>query len=273
MSVTASAPELNTTAARALKASGVFWFLTAVAGQWTFVYYLANFYGPTLRSGNFEAWDRNKMLTDGYLAGDEVGNLFFAAHVALAAVVTFGGTLQLVPQIRAYALPFHRWNGRLFLLAAIAAALAGLYLEWVRGTGSRADTGLASSLSTSLNGMLILAFAGLAYRAVRAKNIAVHQRWATRLFLVVNGVWFLRVGFSAWMVLTAGAFDAVPFFSLWSFGSYLLPLAVYELYWRAQYAPAPTQYAVAATVVALTIMMGLGSILAFLIMWRPLLSS
>src|SRR5215469_16877837 len=75
----------------------------------------------------FEAWNRNKNLTDGYIAGDAAGNLFFAAHVILALVLTFGGALQLVPKIRSRALAFHRWNGRVFLVAGVVATLGGLY--------------------------------------------------------------------------------------------------------------------------------------------------
>ncbi len=258
-------------AGTALKRAMTLWFLTAVAGQWVFVYYIAAFYGPTLVTGEFELWDRNRNMTDGYLAGDVVGNLFFAAHVLLAAVLTFGGALQLVPQIRQRALAFHRWNGRIFMVAALAAGLDGLYLEWVRGTGLRAPTGTPSAVAITLNATLILAFAVLAWRAVRSKDIAAHQRWATRLFLVVNGTWFMRVGMRAWMVLTGGAFDALNFFSFWSFAAYLLPLAIYEIYLRAKAAAAPVQYAMAASLVVLTLIMVVGEVATFFGTWRPLL--
>jgi len=256
----------------ALKRAAMFWFLTAVAGQWLFVYYIAGFYGPTLVTGHFENWSRNTRLIDGYLARDPVGNLFFAAHVGLAAVLTFGGTLQLVPQIRKRAIAFHRWNGRIFLMVAIAAAIAGLYLQWVRGTALNSrGPGTVEAAATTLDAALIFAFTGLAWRAVHRKDIAAHRRWATRLFLVVNGVWFLRVGFRAWMLLTGGVFGGQPFFSFWSYGAYLLPLAVYELYLRSQTAAAAAKFAMAAGLVALTLIMGLGAVTTFVVAWRPLL--
>jgi hypothetical protein len=46
-----------------------------------------------------------------------IGNAFFGAHVLMAAVLTLGGTLQLVPQIRARLIAFHIWLGRVFLVA------------------------------------------------------------------------------------------------------------------------------------------------------------
>lgn len=259
-------------ASSSLQRAATLWFVTAVAGQWLFVYYIAAFYGPSTASGDFAAWDRNRSMTDGYLAGDSIGNLFFAAHVMAAAAVTFAGTLQLVPWIRERAIAFHRWNGRVFMAAALAGALGGLYLEWVRGTGLRAPTGLSSAVAITLNAALILAFTAAAWLTARKRNIAVHRVWATRLFLVVNGTWFMRVGVRAWMVLTGGAFDGFPFFTYWSFGATLLPLAVYELYLRAKTASAPARHAMAAALVVLTLVMGIGEIFTFLLKWRPLLA-
>jgi uncharacterized membrane protein len=257
---------------RALVCAASMWFLTAVAGQWLFVYYISAFYGPTALTGDYAAWDRNTSMTDGYLAGDVAGNLFFLAHVLAAAVLTLAGTLQLVPQLRARALTFHRWNGRVFMLAAIGAALGGLYLEWVRGTGMRSPTGLPAAYGVTLNAALILAFTILAWRAVRRREIAAHRAWATRLFLVVNGTWFMRVGFRAWIVLTGGAFGGQPFFSYWSFAAYLLPLAVYELYVRAKTATPRAQYAMATCLAVLTVTMGIGVIYTFVLNWGPLLA-
>jgi hypothetical protein len=54
-SVTASPPEANA-AARALKGAAGFWFLAALVGQWTFLYYLVSFYGVSTVTGNFPAW-------------------------------------------------------------------------------------------------------------------------------------------------------------------------------------------------------------------------
>lgn len=255
-----------------LQRAASLWFLTAVAGQWLFVYYISAFYGPTAITGDYAAWDRNTSMTDGYVAGDAAGNVFFLAHVLAAAVLTFAGSLQLVPQIRARASAFHRWNGRLFMIAAIGAALAGLYLEWVRGTGMRSPTGLPSAFGVTLNAVLILTFAVLAWRAVRNREIAGHRVWATRLFLVVNGTWFMRVGFRAWMVLTGGAFGAQTFFSYWSFAAYLLPLAVYEIYLRAKTASPSAQYAMAAGLGVLTVVTWIGSVYTFFLNWGPLLS-
>lgn len=256
---------------RALTSAAVLWFLVAVAGQWLFVVYIIGFFGPPTLQGNFEAWNRNTFLPHGYVAGDTIGNLTLAAHVMMAAIITFGGTLQLIPQIRARAIWFHRWNGRLFVSIAFAISLAGLFLHAARGTN------LIGGIAIALNALLIMFCAGQALGYAIARDIETHRRWALRTFMVVNGVWFLRVGFAAWIVLTQGVvikpkFDFV-FFIFWAFGNYLVPLAVLELYLRTEgRAGALSKVAVAALLIGLTAVMAVGIYGAYQIFWRPLIT-
>lgn len=260
--------------AKALQVAATLWLLIAFVGQGLFVFYILGFYGYASIIGNIVAWSRNKNLIDGYVPGDAIGNATFGLHVIFAAVLTFCATLQMVPQIRKRSLAFHRLNGRLFMTVAIAAALAGLYLQWVRGTAFHGkDSGIVEALGTGLNGALILIFVALAWRAARRRDIGSHRRWAVRLFLVVNGVWFLRIGFRAWLLITQGALHAVPFFAIWSFACYLLPLAMYQWYERAKVRAISEQLAAAGALVVLAGLTAAGSAAAFFQGWLPLLSA
>lgn len=96
--------------------------MVAVIGQWAFLYYIVAFYGPSTFTGNFQAWTKNTFLRMSYVAGDTAGNLGCAAHALLAAVVAFGGAIQLIPQIRTRAISVHRWIGRVFLWTALGSA-------------------------------------------------------------------------------------------------------------------------------------------------------
>jgi len=265
--------EFKSVAAGALKAAARLWFVVAVIGQWAFLYYIFAFYGPSTVSGNFQAWTKNTFLIKGYVAGDTAGNLMFAAHALLAGVTSFGGALQLIPQIRARAISFHRWNGRVFLLTALAVSVSGLYMEWVRGTRMN----LTGAIGVSLNAVLIMLFAGLAWRFARRREIPTHRRWALRTYLVANAQWFTRVGFMAWVLLSRkllGIGDRLDdqFFLVWGFGSYLLPLAVLELYLRANESAGPRgRLAVAGGLVVLTMLMAVGIFGVAAFMWLPLL--
>ena len=127
----------------------------------------------------------------------------------------------------------------------------------------------------TLNAVLILAFVTLAWRAARARDFAAHADWAIRSFLVVSGVWFLRIGLMAFALIAGGVFGAPEamiqgFFTLWGFGSVLVPLAVFELYRRARASRSPaTQTGMAVTLAALTLLMAVGIGGATLMMWLP----
>src|SRR5262245_52976936 len=240
--VLANRLEPNSVANTTLKAATRFWFLVAVIGQWVFFYYIVAVYGPSTFSGNFQAWTKNALLQKGYIACDTAGNLVFASHALLAAVIAFGGTIQLIPQIRTKAIAAHRWNGRLFVLTALGLSVSGLYVIWVRG--KRPSIGDVGALSISLNAVLIITFVALAWRSARAHEISTHRRWALRAYLVANAQWFTRVGFMAWIIVNRGPvgiganFDG-PFVRFWDFGCYLLPLSVLGLYLRAKESAGP----------------------------------
>jgi uncharacterized membrane protein len=258
----------------ALDWSARLWFVTALLGQWAFLYYIAAFYDAATLRGDFSAWSKNTFLLKGYVAGDTVGNLAFAAHVLLAAIVTFGGTVQLISQTSPRFVLIHRWNGRLFVLTAIAGATSGLFMIWVRGSRANFTAGLA----TSLDALLIITFAVLAWRAARARTFATHRRWALRTYIAANGVWFQRVGVFGWIVFNNNVavgmtkvFDG--WFDLsWAFGCYLLPLAVLELYLRVRDRAGPRgRYVMAASILLLTAIMGFGAYSAYTWVWRPFL--
>lgn len=258
----------------ALSRMAALWLGITLIGQWVFAYFIAGFYGASTLQGNFEDWAKNKALIKGFVPGDTAGNWAFAAHMVLAAIVAFAGVLQLIPQIRARALALHRWNGRFFMLAVLAASIGGLYLTWVRGTSRN----VISALAISGDAVLIIVFAVLAWRTARARNIAAHRRWALRTFVVASGVWFMRLGYFGWILINHapvgitknmdGAFDRFI-----AFGCYLVPLAVLELYLWAKASGSPRlRFSTAGALLASTLLMAIGTVGATLFLWMPLLA-
>ena len=255
--------------ARTLSRAAVAWFLAASFGQLAFVAYIVAFHLPPVLRGDFPALNDKPHIT-GWVPGDALGNAQLLLHVFVAAAVTLAGLLQLLPGLRRRWPAVHRWNGRFFLSAALVATLGGLYLTWVRG--SRLDA--ASALAITANGVLILLFAGLAWRSARRRDFAAHRRHALRAFLLVNGVWFLRIGMMLAGVIAAplgyelGYDDAV--FTGLGFASWIVPLAVVELYFSAERSPRPGwRCAVAALIGLLAVATAAGSAAALAFMWWP----
>lgn len=261
---------LDAAARRALENTARFWFLTAVAGQWMFAAYVAVFYGGAALRGDLAHW--NLVLPHGYVEGETFGNAAVAAHLSLALLVLAGGPLQFISSLRARLPRLHRWNGRIYLLTSISTAGAGLYMVLTRGTVGD----LSQHIAICFNALLILMFAGYAWHAAVNRDFAAHRRWVLRLFLAVGGVWFFRVGFMFWVGINGEpvGFDPKtftgPFLTFMSFAQTVLPLAVLELYLRAQRSPRIAAHVgMTALLASLTVAMGFGIFVAANVMWMP----
>lgn len=254
---------------RALSLSAATWFVAATLGQWAFVFFILAFHLPPTVRGDFLALNDKPHIT-GWVPGDALGNAQFLTHVFVAAVVTFAGLLQLVPALRRRWPALHRWNGRLFMVTALVATLTGFYLTFVRGS----QLGLGSTISISLNGLLTLIFVGLAWRSALNRDYASHRAHALRAWLLVNGVWFLRIGIMLAGLLLAPlgvrmGYDGALFVGV-SFLSWMLPLAIVELYLRAERSThGGLQYAVAGLLGLLALATLAGGAAAAAFMWWP----
>ena len=265
-----ASPPIRTRPGQALlRRSGLIWFCIAALGQAAFIWMILAHFGRRTLIGDFAGWNA-KPLIKGYVPGDDAGNLMFAVHVLLAAVVTFSGLMQLIPALRRRAPALHRWNGRVFLITAVAMALGGLWLTWGRGT----YLSLISAVAVSGDGALILVFAALAWRTAVRRDFEAHRRWAMRAFLAVNGVWVLRVGLMAWAIASGGLGMnrtlSGPADVVLQFGAYLIPLAVFEAYLRAGRSPEPLVKRLTAAGMGLAAAVtALGVFGAIVFMWGP----
>lgn len=255
---------------RTMQWSAAMWFGVAIAGQLMFALYVSGFYGRVSLSGNLEGW--NRVMPHGYVRGDVAGNIAVGLHLLLAVVMLGGGAVQLVPQIRRSAPGLHRWNGRVYVVAALLTSLAGLYMVWTRGTVG----GAVQHYSISVNALLMLAFAYLAWKTARERKFGEHRRWALRLFLVSGGVWFFRIGLMLWLAIHRApvGFDPKrfegPFLTALGIGQYVVPLLVLELYLLVEKkGGGAARYAMAGLMVILTAGTGAGILAATLGMWLP----
>ena len=259
----------------ALSASVTVWLIVTLAGQMVFAAYVANVYGGAAIAGEYERW--SKVLPKGFDPADPFGNAMLGLHLLLAVMWVLGGALQLIPDVRRYAPALHRWNGRLYIGAAAVLAMGGLWLVWVRG-GVAGDR--AQHLAISINALLILCCAAMAWRAARRRQFGEHRRWALRLFVVASGVWFFRVGLMAWLAVHKRpvGFDAAtfqgPFLTLLAVSVYVvLPLSLLQLYLTAKDRGGPAAHASAAAAIGIvTLVTGIGTLAAAMGMWLPRMS-
>jgi len=258
--------------AKILRYSAAGWLIVATIGQWLFGFYIFMFYGKSAIMGDFASW--NKTLPHEYIAGDWKGNLIVGIHVLLAAIVVIGGPLQIMPWIRQRFAVFHRWLGRLYVSIAFFVSTAGLVMVWTRG----AVGDLTQHIAISIQAIYIAVFCLLTYRYAKKRDFAQHRRWALRLFMVVSGVWFFRVGLMFWLLVNGGPVGfntetfSGPFLSLLAVFTYAIPLSliILEMYFYAQQKHSNALNLLVATVISLfTFIMGIGITGAAMGMWFP----
>ena len=145
-------------------------------------------------------------------------------------------------------------------------------MTWFRG--SVGD--LTQHLGGSGNAVVIWLCAGMALHYAMARNFRTHRRWALRLFMATSASWFYRIVFFLMFLIFQRpvGFDPTtfsgPFPSFMAFGSYLLPLAILEIYFRTQDRPgAVRRMAMAAGLLALSLAMIAGLFAITMAVWVP----
>jgi hypothetical protein len=206
-------------------------FSVGLIGQLAFAVYILLFYGGSALMGNWDSW--TEAMIHGFLEGDFWGNTALLMHIFLAFFITAGGPLQFVKVLREKGSTFHKWNGRIYILTALIISIGALYMVWAREATVGGQLG---RIAISLNALLIILFGILTWRTALHKKFVAHRKWAIRTFIVVSGVWFFRIGFGTWFLLTNfNAYGVTsdltgPFDQFLYFGSYLVPLAIVEAY-------------------------------------------
>lgn len=257
--------------ARLLAASARTWFITALIGQLVFSVYIAVVYGGATLSGDVTRW--NRIMPNGHVPGDRVGNTAIALHVLLAVLIMAGGAAQLVPAIRRRWPALHRWTGRAYMVTIALTSIAGLYLVW--GRGSVGD--LSQHVAISLNAVILCTCGALAWQRARSRDYAAHRRWALRTYLAANGVFFFRLSLFLWLVIHQRpvGFDpesfSGPFLTVLAFSVYVfVPIGVLELYFGAQRSTdSARQRATAVGLFVLSAMTAAGIAAVSMIIWIP----
>ncbi|ALS98082.1 DUF2306 domain-containing protein [Lacimicrobium alkaliphilum] len=235
-----------------LSLSAKTWFIVTAIGQWLFVAYIAGYYGLRFAEGGVGGF-AGTHLANGFIAGDNMGNTALAIHILVAGLIIAAGQMQLIPAIRNTVPRLHRYSGWFFMIASLIVSIAGFFLTWSR---ERVIGSLIQDIGVSGSGVLVMLFVPIALYCAIKRNFAAHRRWALRLFMVVSAVWFLRLMVYGWFMTTGGiGIDSKtfsgPFLEVVSFAQYLLPLAVLELYFRAQNSISTPYRAIVASVILL----------------------
>lgn len=219
------------TTARLVRWCGVVLVVTVWVSAGLFGLYILAFYAAALFGGNLEKW--NNILPGLYQKESLYATLGIGLHFAMGGIILMLGSIQLIEAIRVRYSRFHRWVGRIYVAAALLAAIGGLVFILVKGTIG----GTVMSIGFSLYGLLMFIAGIQTYRHARARRIEKHRAWALRLYALAIGSWLYRMDYGFWIMLADGAghlknFQG-PFDRVMAFFFYIPNLLVAEVFIRS----------------------------------------
>jgi len=225
--------------ARLLRWSGTGLAATAWASAAFFGTYIVFFYAGAIAVGTPVQWNAN--LPGLFEPRAPMGTAGIAAHFAAGGIILLLGPIQLIARIRKGAPAFHRWAGRVYVIASFIAGLGGLSFIAANGTigGTAMDVGFGGY------GALMAIASVQTWRHARARRLpgrlASHRAWAIRLFALAIGSWLYRMDYGFWILFTGGVGHTADYrgwFDLVMDSAFYLPnLAVAEAFIRARAAP------------------------------------
>ena len=146
--------------------------------------------------GDWELWD----LSDLHLYRPEqpLANVLMTTHMLGGSWLMLAGPIQLIPSIRRNYLSFHRWTGRVYIVASLVTATSIIFFVLLYRT-SRRD--IYEDVGNVLLGCAMLVCAVQSYRHVRAKQVEQHKWWSYRLFALVLAALLYRLYIVAYFVV------------------------------------------------------------------------
>lgn len=129
-----------------------------------------------------------------YLAGAEAFTKRHGAHGAWLLLHIVGGTaavligpLQFSATLRRRNIAVHRWSGRLYLLSVAVSVIAAIRILLLPHSSFGFRIGIAGLA------LAWIATTGVAYAAVRARQVPLHKEWMIRSYVVTFGFVFFRL--------------------------------------------------------------------------------
>ena len=109
-------------------------------------------------------------------------------HVLPGGLFLILAPFQFSSRIRSRYIRFHRWSGRILVLTAVVAALAGLYFGLLMPYGGTAEV----AAIVFFGGLFLLAVVR-GFLAIRSRQMPRHREWMIRAFAIGIGISTVRI--------------------------------------------------------------------------------
>ncbi|PCJ27510.1 MAG: hypothetical protein COA96_03150 [SAR86 cluster bacterium] len=166
-------------------------------------------------------------VPDSYGSSGVVAMLASGAHIFFGVLYVLGPIAQFNGKIRSKFPSVHRWLGRLTLIAMVATAVFGMWMNLAPGN-THFQLGMRTMALFLIFWVPLCAYK--AFTSARKRNFQLHQIWVLRLAAVAVGNGALRFGLIGFMIITGGTEGTDEFVdqTIWFFiGSHSILVELY----------------------------------------------
>lgn len=122
-------------------------------------------------------------------------------HITVGLLFMVLGPIQFWPGVRNRWIRFHRWSGRVWMIAALVGATSALvFVPMLPVFGS-----FSTKVAVVFASLMFLVCLAQGYRAIRQRRIAQHREWMIRTFAIGLGISSFRVLIPLLMMPPLGA--------------------------------------------------------------------
>jgi hypothetical protein len=107
-------------------------------------------------------------------------SLITILHIVPGALFMISGPVQFMPRIRLRHIQFHRWSGRVFIIAAYTIGITSIVLSLIK----RPIGGTNEAVASIFFSIFFLVCISLSLHCILKKQVLLHREWMIRAFSV-----------------------------------------------------------------------------------------
>src|SRR5262245_41744337 len=158
---------------------------------------------------------------EGFIGRHGAHGVWLLLHIVAGTMALLIGPLQFSATLRRRNIAVHRWSGRVYLASVGISVIAAIRILVLPHSSFGFRIGIAGLA------LAWIATTGVAYAAVRARQIPLHKEWMIRSYVVTSGFVFFRLLLTPLFALEIASRDEIV--SAVSWMCWALPLLVTEV--------------------------------------------
>ncbi len=150
----------------------------------------------------------------------------FYSHVIGGGIALISGAFQFFPKLRQKRIEWHRYLGRVYVIACAWSGISGLAIAFYATGGTLAKFGFISLA------LLWLYSTGMAYTTIKRRQVEAHREWMLRSYALTFAAVSLRLQLPLYMSILA--LDFYPAYRIVSWSCWLPNLLLIEWFIQRQ---------------------------------------